>query len=140
DTEPVELKPWVAAAPAATAPLPSATHTARPQAANPMAHPRLAAGSRPPSSLRVERGRTGSMPLLHPWGRGGARGTHRLRWSSVAERMAPMQVLPGSGRAAERLDSELIGWISTVTRNGRPQSSPVWCVVHDGSSYLQSQP
>ena len=51
-----------------------------------------------------------------------------------------MQVLPGSGRAAERLDSELIGWISTVTRNGRPQSSPVWFVVHDGKIYIQSQP
>lgn len=31
-------------------------------------------------------------------------------------------------RAAERLERELIGWLTTVTADGRPQSSPVWFV------------
>jgi PPOX class probable F420-dependent enzyme len=29
-------------------------------------------------------------------------------------------------RAADRLDSELIGWLTTVSPSGQPQSSPVW--------------
>jgi PPOX class probable F420-dependent enzyme len=50
-----------------------------------------------------------------------------------------MGILPDSGRAAERLDNERIGWLTTVTPSGRPQSSPVWFVVLDDAIYIQSQ-
>jgi PPOX class probable F420-dependent enzyme len=51
-----------------------------------------------------------------------------------------MSILPDSGRAAERLDREVIGWLTTVRASGRPQTSPVWFVVHDDAVYIQSQP
>ena len=51
-----------------------------------------------------------------------------------------MGILPDSGRAAERLDREVIGWLTTVTASGRPQTSPVWFVVHDDAIYVQSRP
>jgi PPOX class probable F420-dependent enzyme len=51
-----------------------------------------------------------------------------------------MGILPDSGRAAERLDRERIGWLTTVTAGGQPQSSPVWFVVHDDAIHVQSQP
>ena len=42
--------------------------------------------------------------------------------------------------AAARLDEELIGWLTTVTRTGQPQSSIVW-FLRDGSHLLiYSQP
>src|SRR6266480_1133347 len=50
-----------------------------------------------------------------------------------------MGILPDSGRAAERLDHEVMGWLTTVTANGRPQSSGVWFVVRDEAIYVQSQ-
>jgi PPOX class probable F420-dependent enzyme len=49
-------------------------------------------------------------------------------------------ILPDTGRAAERLDRELVGWLTTVTEAGQPQSSVVWFVVGDGAIYIQSQP
>jgi PPOX class probable F420-dependent enzyme len=49
-------------------------------------------------------------------------------------------VLPESGPAAERLDREIVGWLTTVTRSGRPQSSVVWFAVHDDAIYIQSRP
>ena len=51
-----------------------------------------------------------------------------------------MGILPDSGRAAERLDREVMGWLTTVTASGRPQTSPVWFAVHDDAIYLQSRP
>jgi PPOX class probable F420-dependent enzyme len=51
-----------------------------------------------------------------------------------------MGILPDSGRAAERLEREVVGWLTTVTRSGQPQSSVVWFVVHDDAIYIQSQP
>lgn len=51
-----------------------------------------------------------------------------------------MGILPESGHAAERLDRERMGWLTTVTRTGRPQSSPVWFAVHDDMLYIQSRP
>ena len=51
-----------------------------------------------------------------------------------------MGILPDSGRAAERLDRDVIGWLTTVTASGRPQTSPVWFVVHDDAIYVQSRP
>lgn len=50
-----------------------------------------------------------------------------------------MGILPDSGRAAERLDHEVMAWLTTVTANGRPQSSAVWFVVRDDAIYVQSQ-
>ena len=51
-----------------------------------------------------------------------------------------MGTLPDSGPAAERLDREQVGWITTVTAGGQPQSTPLWFVVHDDAIYLHSQP
>lgn len=51
-----------------------------------------------------------------------------------------MAALAESGRAAERLGREIVGWLTTVTRSGRPQSSLVWFAVHDDAIYLQSRP
>jgi PPOX class probable F420-dependent enzyme len=51
-----------------------------------------------------------------------------------------MGILPDSGSAAERLGREAVGWLTTVTADGRPQSSVVWFVVHDDLIYIQSQP
>jgi PPOX class probable F420-dependent enzyme len=50
-----------------------------------------------------------------------------------------MGILPDSGRAAERLDHEVMAWLTTVTAKGRPQSSGVWFVVRDDAIYIQSQ-
>jgi PPOX class probable F420-dependent enzyme len=49
-------------------------------------------------------------------------------------------VLPESGRATERLGREIVGWLTTLTRSGQPQSSVVWFVVHDDAIYIQSRP
>jgi PPOX class probable F420-dependent enzyme len=49
-------------------------------------------------------------------------------------------VLPQSGGAAERLGRDTVGWLTTVTRSGRPQSSVVWFAVHDDAIYIQSRP
>lgn len=51
-----------------------------------------------------------------------------------------MGILPDSGRAAERLEREVVGWLTTVTPSGRPQSSTVWFAVHDDAIYIQSRP
>ena len=51
-----------------------------------------------------------------------------------------MAVLPDSGRAGERLRQETIGWLTTVTRGGQAQSSPVWFAVHGDAIYIQSRP
>lgn len=31
----------------------------------------------------------------------------------------------------ERLDSEIVAWMTTVSHDGRPQTSPVWFLVQD---------
>jgi PPOX class probable F420-dependent enzyme len=48
-------------------------------------------------------------------------------------------ILPDSGRAAERLDREVMGWLTTITTKGRPQSSAVCFVARDDAIYIQSQ-
>ena len=50
-----------------------------------------------------------------------------------------MGILPDSGRAAERLDHEVMAWLTTVTAKGRPRSSAVWFVVLDDAIYIQSR-
>jgi PPOX class probable F420-dependent enzyme len=44
------------------------------------------------------------------------------------------------GHAAERLNSERVGWLVTVRADGQPQSSPVWFLFHGSNVYIQSQP
>jgi PPOX class probable F420-dependent enzyme len=41
-------------------------------------------------------------------------------------------------RAAARLRDEPIGWLTTVTPAGQPQSSPIWFLWEDGEILLQS--
>jgi PPOX class probable F420-dependent enzyme len=50
-----------------------------------------------------------------------------------------MGILPDSGRAAERLDSELVGWLTSITPTSQPQSSVVWFVVDDDVLFIQSR-
>ena len=40
----------------------------------------------------------------------------------------------------DRLRSAAIGWLTTVAGDGRPQSSPVWFVWHDGCVYIATEP
>jgi len=42
-------------------------------------------------------------------------------------------------RAAERLERELILWLTTVTAGGQPQASPVWFLWIDGEILLFSR-
>jgi PPOX class probable F420-dependent enzyme len=41
--------------------------------------------------------------------------------------------------AADRLGAEQIGWLTTVSRGGQPQASPIWFLWHDGHIWLRSQ-
>ena len=41
---------------------------------------------------------------------------------------------------AEKLDHELVGWFTTVTQDGQPQSSPVWFVREDDDLLVYSKP
>jgi len=41
--------------------------------------------------------------------------------------------------AAERLERELIGWLTTVTPDGRPQAMPIWFLWDDGEILFYSQ-
>jgi len=40
----------------------------------------------------------------------------------------------------QRLRQDRIGWLTTVGRDGQPQSSAVWFLFDDGCVYIQSQP
>ncbi|MGA7228370.1 MAG: TIGR03667 family PPOX class F420-dependent oxidoreductase [Acidimicrobiia bacterium] len=40
----------------------------------------------------------------------------------------------------EKLDHELIGWLTTVSSDGQPQTSPVWFLVDDDELLVYSQP
>jgi PPOX class probable F420-dependent enzyme len=42
-------------------------------------------------------------------------------------------------RALERLGSELIAWLTTVTPAGQPQASPVWFLWADGEMLVYSR-
>ena len=41
--------------------------------------------------------------------------------------------------ASDRLDTEHIGWLTTVSRGGQPQASPIWFLWYDGDIWLRSQ-
>jgi PPOX class probable F420-dependent enzyme len=42
--------------------------------------------------------------------------------------------------AGLRLETEHIGWLTTVSPAGLPQSSPVWFLWHDGAVLVASRP
>ena len=42
--------------------------------------------------------------------------------------------------ANERLRSEKVAWLTTVRRDGQPQSSPVWFLWRDGEIIVYSRP
>jgi PPOX class probable F420-dependent enzyme len=39
----------------------------------------------------------------------------------------------------DRLDVEQIGWLTTVSRGGQPQASPIWFLWHGDHIWLRSQ-
>ncbi len=41
-------------------------------------------------------------------------------------------------RAIERLETELMGWVTTVDLDGRPQSSPIWFLWRGGEVLVYS--
>ena len=45
---------------------------------------------------------------------------------------------PAGARALERLDTEVIGWLTTVNPDGQPQSSPIWFLWADGEVLVYS--
>jgi PPOX class probable F420-dependent enzyme len=42
-------------------------------------------------------------------------------------------------RSLERLETELIGWLTTVNPDGQPQSSPIWFQWADGELLIYSR-
>jgi PPOX class probable F420-dependent enzyme len=51
-----------------------------------------------------------------------------------------MTVDPDHVHAEERLRDEKIAWLTTVRRDGQPQSSPVWFLWRDGEVIVYSKP
>jgi PPOX class probable F420-dependent enzyme len=49
-------------------------------------------------------------------------------------------MFPFDPRAAARLRSELIIWLTTVRPNGQPQTSPVWFIFDDDEFLVYSKP
>ena len=45
-----------------------------------------------------------------------------------------------SAALAERLRTEIVAWITTVTPGGQPQSSPVWFLWAEGEFLVYAQP
>jgi PPOX class probable F420-dependent enzyme len=45
---------------------------------------------------------------------------------------------PAGLRAAQRLGTELVAWLTTVRPDGQPQSSPIWFLWEDGEILLFS--
>ncbi len=46
---------------------------------------------------------------------------------------------PSGIRAAERLGTEKVAWLTTVRPNGQPQTSPVWFLYEDGTFLIYSK-
>jgi PPOX class probable F420-dependent enzyme len=42
-------------------------------------------------------------------------------------------------KALARLDTELIGWITSINPDGQPQSSPIWFLWRDGALLVYSR-
>jgi PPOX class probable F420-dependent enzyme len=41
-------------------------------------------------------------------------------------------------RAMERLRTDVVGWLTTVTPDGQPQTFPIWFLWHDGEALIYS--
>lgn len=50
----------------------------------------------------------------------------------------PDATTPAGAHALERLDSERIGWLTTVNPDGQPQSSPIWFLWEDDEVLIYS--
>ncbi|MET0784583.1 MAG: pyridoxamine 5'-phosphate oxidase family protein [Leifsonia flava] len=50
------------------------------------------------------------------------------------------QANPAHVKALEKLDSEIIAWITTVRSDGAPRSVPVWFLWHEGTVLVMSEP
>jgi PPOX class probable F420-dependent enzyme len=44
----------------------------------------------------------------------------------------------GGAKALRRLETELMGWVTTVDPDGQPQSSPIWFLWRDGDVVVYS--
>jgi hypothetical protein len=44
----------------------------------------------------------------------------------------------GGAKALRRLETELMGWLTTVNPGGQPQSSPIWFLWRDGEVVIYS--
>lgn len=47
---------------------------------------------------------------------------------------------PEHAKAEERLRSDIIVWLTTITADGQPQSTPVWFLWEDGTFLIYSRP
>jgi len=47
---------------------------------------------------------------------------------------------PEHATALDRLDSDQVAWLTTVSESGTPQSTPVWFLWEDGAALVFSQP
>jgi PPOX class probable F420-dependent enzyme len=52
--------------------------------------------------------------------------------------MTPDPTTKAGARTIERLDGELIGWLTTTNPDGQPQSSPIWFLWVDGEVLIYS--
>ena len=53
--------------------------------------------------------------------------------------VTPDPTTTDGARALERLDRELIGWLTTVNPDGQPQSSPIWFLWVDDELLVYSR-
>jgi PPOX class probable F420-dependent enzyme len=44
----------------------------------------------------------------------------------------------GDRHALERLETDMIGWLTTVTPDGQPQTFPIWFLWEDGEALIYS--
>ena len=47
--------------------------------------------------------------------------------------------VPAGAHALERLTTELIAWLTTVTPEGQPQTMPIWFIWEDGTILVYGQ-
>ncbi|HEX5948857.1 MAG TPA: TIGR03667 family PPOX class F420-dependent oxidoreductase [Actinomycetota bacterium] len=47
---------------------------------------------------------------------------------------------PEHAKAEGRLRSDIIAWLTTITEDGQPQSTPVWFLWEDGTFLIYSRP
>src|SRR5207244_1486430 len=71
--------------------------------------------------------------------RRGTAGRHRTHARTLADRPVIDPTDTKGAHALERLSRELIGWLTTVTQAGQPQSMPVWFLWVDGEILFYSR-